>query len=74
MRLSKALDKSKSSIVREAVVEYEARSDRRTGKERQEQLAALAAFKKTPLNGDEAQVSAELAELRTTRRASGRRE
>ncbi len=71
-RLSRSRGQSKSAIVREAVVEYEARRDRLTERERQEQLSALATFKQTPILGDQAQVEAELAEIRASRQAASR--
>jgi Arc/MetJ-type ribon-helix-helix transcriptional regulator len=71
-RVALSLGKSKSEVVREAVVEYEARRDRLTEEERQAQLAALAKLKLTPPAGTEQDETEEIEEIRATRRSDRR--
>ena len=71
-RVSEALGKSKSEVVREAVIEYEARRDRLTEEERRRQLAAIAEIRASPPSRSDESMKAELREIRRSRRGPGR--
>ncbi|HYE91840.1 MAG TPA: ribbon-helix-helix protein, CopG family [Terriglobales bacterium] len=72
-RIAGRLGKPQSMVVREAVKDYEARSDKLSEEERTRLLAALdaAMAKLTPRPRSE--IDAELAEIRRARRHGGRR-
>lgn len=64
-RTAERLGESKSAVVRRAVLEVEARCERLTEAERQEQLTALAKFKKLSSVANQADVDHELEELQS---------
>jgi predicted transcriptional regulator len=72
-RLAARLGKPQSQVVREAIREYDVRSDRLTDQERDRLLEAfdrmVPAIPARPL----AEVEAELEAIRTARRSGGRR-
>ena len=72
-RIAGRLGKPQSMVVREAVKDYEARSDKLSEEERTRLLAALdaAMAKLTPRPRSE--IDAELSEIRRARRHGGRR-
>jgi predicted transcriptional regulator len=72
-RVAGRLGKPQSFVVREAVKDYEARSDKLSDEERTRMLAALdeAMAKLSPRPRSE--IDAELAEIRRARRHGGRR-
>jgi predicted transcriptional regulator len=72
-RVATRLGKSQSQVVREAVKDYEARSDRLSDEERARMLAALDELLPTIPNRTQSDVDAELAEIRRARRRGGRR-
>jgi metal-responsive CopG/Arc/MetJ family transcriptional regulator len=72
-RVAERLGKPQSQIVREAVKEYEARSDKLSDEERERMLAVLARIRSQPPTRPQAEVDAELAEIRRARRGWGRR-
>ena len=72
-RVATRLGKPRSQVVREAVKDYEARSDRLSDDERARMLAALDQHLRAMPKRAQAQVDAELAELRRARRRIGRR-
>lgn len=63
-------NKPQSWVVREAVADYAAKSDRLTPEEQARMVAALDRFKRTPVTGTNADVEREVAEIRASRRAS----
>jgi predicted transcriptional regulator len=67
------LRKAQSHVVREAVAEYAARSDRLSETERQLTLAVLARLRLAKPTRPLAEVDVELRTLRAARRAGGRR-
>lgn len=67
------LSKPKSEIVREAINEYHQRIDRLSEAEKQRMLKAIDEYAKLPQTGTQAQLDAELKELRAVRRLGGRR-
>ncbi|MBM4438951.1 MAG: ribbon-helix-helix protein, CopG family [Candidatus Rokubacteria bacterium] len=72
-RIAGRLGKPQSMVVREAVKDYEARSDKLSEEERTRLLAALdAAMAKLPPR-PRSEIDAELAEIRRARRHGGRR-
>jgi metal-responsive CopG/Arc/MetJ family transcriptional regulator len=62
------LAKPKSAVVREAIRDYHAKSDRLTETERRRMLHVLEEYAKTPLTGTQADVDRELREIRASRR------
>lgn len=69
---AKRLRKPKSQVVREAIADYHRRSDRLSDTERDRLLAAIDHFAGLPPTRSQAQVEAELKELRAVRRLPGR--
>jgi predicted transcriptional regulator len=69
-RVASRLGKPQSQIVREAIKEYEARSDKLSDEERERRLAILDRIMKEPPTRPQAEVEAELRENRKNRRWS----
>ena len=67
------LAKPKSEIVREAIQEYHEHIDRLSESEKQRMLKALDELAKLPPTRTQAEVDAELKEIRRARRHGGRR-
>jgi hypothetical protein len=72
-RTAARLRKPQSQIVREAIADYAARSDRLSDAERRQALAVLERLRDTRPSRGAAQVDEELRTLRAARRAGGRR-
>jgi len=72
-RTAARLRKPQSQVVREAVAEYSARTDKLTERERQRMLAILERLKRTKPTRPQAEADAEIAEIRAVRRLGGRR-
>jgi metal-responsive CopG/Arc/MetJ family transcriptional regulator len=71
-RTAARLGKPQSHVVREAVADYAARADRLSERERQELMGVLERLRETRPNRSAADVDAELAAVRASRRAGGR--
>ena len=71
-RTAARLRMPQSHVVREAVAEYAARSDRLSDSERRHALAALRRLRQTPATRDARGVDQELRALRGARRKGGR--
>ncbi len=67
-RLATRLGRPQSQVVRESLKEYESRSDKLSDEERQRMLAVLDRIKKAPPTRPQAEVDAELREIRRSRR------
>jgi predicted transcriptional regulator len=67
-RIATRLRKPQSQVVREAVKDYEARSDKLSDEERTRMLAVLERFRKRLPTRPQAEVEAELRENRRSRR------
>jgi hypothetical protein len=67
------LRKSQSLVVREAVADYAARAGRLTDGEQRRMLGVLDAMMRRPPSRAAGEVDAELREIRTARRKTGRR-
>lgn len=67
-RIATRLGKPQSQVVREAVKDYEARSDKLSDEERDRMLAVLARIRQQPPTRPQAEVDAELRENRKSRR------
>ncbi len=65
--------KPKSAVMREAIAEFDLRSDRMSEAERQAKLKALDEYLAQPSTKTRADVDRELAEIRRARRHGGRR-
>jgi predicted transcriptional regulator len=72
-RVATRLGKPQSHVVREAVKDYEARSDKLSDAERDRLLAILDRIRQQPPTRPQAEVDVELAEIRRARRRWGRR-
>ena len=72
-RTAARLKKPQSLVVREAVADYAARSDRLSETERARALRVLERLRDATMTRAAADVDAELKALRTARRAGGRR-
>jgi len=72
-RTAARLKKPQSQVVREAVAEYGARSDKLTERERLHKLAILERLKHAKPTRPQAEADAEIAEIRAVRRLGGRR-
>jgi predicted transcriptional regulator len=72
-RTATRLRKPQSQVVREAVAEYSARTDKVTERERLRMLAILERLKRTKPTRPQAEAEAEIAEIRAVRRLGGRR-
>lgn len=66
-RIAARLGKPQSQVVREAVKEYDARSDKLSDEERDRMLAVLAEFRKKLPTRPQSEVEAELRENRQNR-------
>lgn len=66
------LRKPQSQVVREAVADYAAASDRLSESERAHALGVLSRLRKAPPTRTAAEADAELREVRRARRAGGR--
>ena len=71
-RTAARLRMPQSHVVREAVAEYAARSDRLSDSERRQALAALRRLRQTTPTGNARDVDQELRALRGARRKGGR--
>jgi predicted transcriptional regulator len=71
-RTAARLKKPQSQVVREAVADYSARTDKLSEKERLHKLAILERLKHMKPTRSQAEVDAEIAEIRTARRTGGR--
>lgn len=67
-RLATRLGRPQSQVVRESIKEYEARSDKLSEEERRRMLAVLDRIMKEPPTRPQAEVDAELREIRRSRR------
>jgi hypothetical protein len=72
-RTAARLRKPQSQVVREAIADYAARSDRLSDTERRQMLAVLARLRDATPTRSAARVDDELRDLRAARRAGGRR-
>ena len=72
-RTAKRLGTPQSHVVREAVAEYAARTDRLSERERLRMLGVLDTLRGAPVTRTAAQVDAELRAIRAARRRGGRR-
>src|SRR5438105_12964098 len=66
------LSKPKSEVVREAIREFHAKSDRLSEAERLRMLRVIDRILATPSTRTQAEVDAELREIRRARRSGGR--
>ena len=71
-RVAARLGKPQSRVVRDAVKDYEARSDRLSEEDRRRMLAALAAHLRRPPTRPASAVDREIREIRAGRRRGGR--
>ena len=72
-RAAERLGRPQSQVVREAVAEYDARTDRLSEAERLRMLEALERLRSEPMTRSRAAVAAELREVRLSRRESSLR-
>jgi len=72
-RLAARLGRPQSQVVRESIKEYEARSDKLSEEERRRMLSVLDRIMKSTPTRPQAEVDAELREIRAARRRWGRR-
>ena len=72
-RTAARLRKPQSQVVREAIADYAARSDRLSDSERRQMLAVLVRLRDAKPTRSAARVDDELRSLRAARRAAGRR-
>ena len=72
-RAAERLGRPQSQVVREAVAEYDARTDRLSEAERLRMLEALERLRSEPVTRSRAAVAAELREVRLSRRESSLR-
>ena len=72
-RMSQRLGMVQSQLVREAVAEYGARTDRASERERLRTLTILEDLRKAPASRAASAVDAELRAVRAARRTGGRR-
>jgi predicted transcriptional regulator len=72
-RIAARLGKPQSLVVREAVKDFEARSDKLSDEERTRMLAVLDRMMQRPPTRSEADVDRELREIREARRRWGRK-
>ena len=72
-RTAERLRKPQSHVVREAVAEYDARTDRLSEAERLRMLEVLDSLRNQPVTRSEESVDAELREIRASRRDSSLR-
>ncbi len=72
-RIAARLSKPQSSVVREAIKEYEARSTKLSDEERARMLAVVDRMMQEPPTRTAAEVDAEIGEIRSSRRRWSRR-
>lgn len=72
-RLAARLHRPQSHIVRESLKDYEARSDKLSEEERRRMLDVLDRIRAAPPTRSQAEVDAELREIRAARRRWARR-
>ena len=72
-RAAERLGRPQSQVVREAVAEYDARTDRLSEAERLRMLEVLERLRSEPVTRSRAAVAAELREVRLSRRESSLR-
>ena len=72
-RAAERLGKPQSHVVREAVAEYDARTDRLSESERLRMLEVLDRWRRQPVKRSRESVEAELREIRLSRRESSLR-
>ena len=72
-RAASRLKKPQSVVVREAVQDYASRADRLSDEERKLMLNVLDRMMARPSKRTQAEVNAEIAEIRAARRTGGRR-
>ena len=72
-RAAERLGKPQSLVVREAVAEYDARTDRLTEAERLRMLEALDRLRDEPVTRSRESVAAEIQDIRRSRRESSLR-
>jgi Arc/MetJ-type ribon-helix-helix transcriptional regulator len=72
-RTAARLRKPQSHVVREAVADYAARTDRLSERERAQRLSVLERLRRAKTTRPASEVDAELAGVRSARRAGGRR-
>ena len=72
-RMSERLRMAQSQVVREAVAEYAARTDRVSERERLRTLTILENLREAPASRAASAVDAELRAIRAARRTGGRR-
>ncbi len=73
-RLAARLGRPQSQVVRESIREYEARSDKLSEDERRRMLELLDRITQAPPTRPQAEVDAELREIRAARRRWARRD
>lgn len=72
-RAASRLKKPQSVVVREAIQDYASRADRLSDEERRRMLKVLDRMMARPPKRSQAEVDAEIAEIRAARRTGGRR-
>jgi metal-responsive CopG/Arc/MetJ family transcriptional regulator len=72
-RTAERLKKPQSHVIREAVADYAARTDRLSERERRHVLSVLEHLRAAKATRSKAAVDEELAEIRVARRSGGRR-
>lgn len=72
-RTAERLKKPQSHVIREAVADYAARTDRLSERERRRVLSLLENLRSAKPTRSEEAVDKELADIRATRRGGGRR-
>jgi predicted transcriptional regulator len=72
-RIADRLKKPQSVVVREAIQDYASRADRLSDEERRRLLKACDRMTARPKRRTQAEVNAEIAAIRSTRRSGGRR-
>ena len=72
-RTAERLKKPQSHVIREAVADYAARTDRLSERERRRVLSVLEHLRSARPTRSEESVDKELAEIRAARRGGGRR-
>ena len=72
-RAASRLKRPQSVVVREAIQDYASRADRLSDEERKRMLKVLDRMMTRPPKRTQAEVDAEISEIRAARRAGGRR-
>jgi hypothetical protein len=73
LRAAERTGKSKSAVVREAIVQYESRADKLTPRERDHMLRVMDEMDKQRPTRTRAEIDAEIQDIRRSRRRWGRR-